>query len=496
MVPHQGVINLMSDLSGLLGMDAKSRFLSLTSMNFDIFVLEYTLPLFNGITCIIVSESSKRDVGLLKDLFNKHQPNFVQATPSMWNLLSDHVPKMKKGLKLLTGGENLSNSLKDKLLNIADDVYNVYGPTETTIWSTYTKCQKDKKATIGKPFANTQIYILDNNLNPCPIGAPGELYIGGDGVTHGYFGQEELTKERFISNPFVKELGLSKSDRIYKTGDLVRWLADGNIEYLGRTDFQVKIRGFRIELGEIENVLAKHKNISQVSVIDKEKEGQKYLVAYYVIAKDKKEPEIDDLRDHLLETLPDYMVPAAFVKLDEMPLTPNGKINRRALPEPDMSLMGEEYIAPSSEIEQKLAGIWSDVLKIDKNKVGIHDNFFHLGGNSLLAIQLVARIHAKLNCEISIKNLFDKPKLMDLSLFIESQVKEGTGVAYSPIKKTKLLKSGNAMSFAQERLWFLNEFEGSNENYNIPIILRLEGKLDIKALNKSLNQLNIQACIF
>ena len=230
--------------------------------------------------------------------------------------------------------------------------------------------KKIRKATIGKPFANTQIYILDNNLNPCPIGAPGELYIGGDGVTHGYFGQEELTKERFISNPFVKELGLSKSDRIYKTGDLVRWLADGNIEYLGRTDFQVKIRGFRIELGEIENVLAKHKNISQVSVIDKEKEGQKYLVAYYVIAKDKKEPEIDDLRDHLLETLPDYMVPAAFVKLDEMPLTPNGKINRRALPEPDMSLMGEEYIAPSSEIEQKLAGIWSDVLKIDKNKVG------------------------------------------------------------------------------------------------------------------------------
>ena len=197
------------------------------------------------------------------------------------------------------------------------------------------------------------------------------------GLARGYLNQEELTHERFISNPFAKELGLSKTDRIYKTGDLVRWLPDGNIEYLGRTDFQVKIRGFRIELGEIENVLAKHKAISQVSVIDKEKEGQKYLVAYYVISKGKKDPEIDALRSYLSETLPDYMVPAAFVKLDEMPLTPNGKINRRALPDPDMSLMGEEYVAPRNEIEEKLAEIWCDILKLDQ--IGVHDNFFSVG---------------------------------------------------------------------------------------------------------------------
>ena len=226
------------------------------------------LPLFNGSKCIIVSESNKRDVEILKDLFNKHQPNFIQATPSMWDMLSDHMPKMKQGLKLLTGGENLSNSLKDKLLSIADDVFNVYGPTETTIWSTYTKCQKDKKVTIGKPFANTQTYIVDNNLNPCPIGAPGELHIGGAGLARGYLNQPELTQERFIDNPFAKEVGLPTTDRIYKTGDLVRWLPDGNIEYLGRTDFQVKIRGFRIELSEIENVLAKHEAISQVAVIE------------------------------------------------------------------------------------------------------------------------------------------------------------------------------------------------------------------------------------
>ena len=208
-----------------------------------------------------------------------------------------------------------------------------------------------------------------------------------------------------------------------------------------------------------------------------------------MIAKGKKAPEIDDLRDYLSISLPDYMVPAAFVKLDEMPLTPNGKINRRALPEPDMSLIGEEYVAPRNEVEKKLAEIWSHVLKIDQDKVGIHDNFFHLGGHSLLAIQLVARIHAKLNCDMSIKNLFDKPKLMDLATFVEHKIREGTGVVYSPIKKTKLLSDGNTMSFAQERLWFLDQFEGSRNHYNIPMVARMSGKLNVQVLEKSLNQL-------
>ena len=208
-------------------------------------------------------------------------------------------------------------------------------------------------------------------------------------------------------------IGLPDSDRIYKTGDMVKWLPDGNIEYIGRTDFQVKIRGFRIELGEIENVLAKHKNISQVSVIDKEKEGQKYLVAYYVIAKDKQEPEIDALRDHLSESLPDYMVPAAFVKLDEMPLTPNGKINRRALPDPDMSLMGGEYVAPRNEIEEKLAEIWCDILKLEK--IGIHDDFFSMGGDSIISIQLVSKAR---NSDIYFtpKDLFQNPTIAQLAL--------------------------------------------------------------------------------
>ena len=269
-----------------------------------------------------------------------------------------------------------------------------------------------------------------------PNRRPGELYIGGGGVTQGYFGQEELTKERFIPNPFAKEVGLPKSDRIYKTGDLVRWLPDGNIEYLGRTDFQVKIRGFRIELGEIENTLAQHSAISQVTVIDKDKEGQKYLAAYYIVGKDKEAPEVEGLRAHLLEKLPDYMVPAAFVKLDEMPLTPNGKINRKAFPDPDMSLMEEEYVAPRNEIEAQLAQIWCDILKLEQ--IGIHDNFFRIGGHSLLSVQLVSSVNEAFDLSVMVSWAFAKTTIAEQALSIEKDrfdLKE-----YQPMLKLKAFK--------------------------------------------------------
>ena len=505
MIEHRNLVNHMIWMIREFKFNSSDVIFQKTPYSFDASVWELFLPFIIGAKGVVSGSSGHKDPQYLVDKIISEKITVVQFVPALLDLImNDYSSKIgsSKLKRIFCGGEALKLTTNISKLDLQKiKLCNLYGPTESTIDSSFNDNisllnSEPSSIPIGMPIDNIKLYILDNNLNPCPIGAPGELYIGGAGLARGYLNQDKLTRERFISNPFAQELGLSKSDRIYKTGDLVRWLPDGNIEYLGRTDFQVKIRGFRIELGEIENVLAKHKSISQVSVIDKEKEGSKYLVAYYVIAKGKKDPEIDALRDYLSETLPDYMVPAAFVKLDKMPLTPNGKINRRALPDPDMSLMGEEYVAPRNEIEKKLAEIWSDVLKIDKDKVGIHDNFFHLGGHSLLAIQLVARIHAKLNCEISIKQLFDKPKLMDLSLFIEGQIKAGAGVTYSPIKKTKLLKDGNAMSFAQERLWFLNEFEGSNENYNIPIILRLEGKLDIKALNKSLNQLIVRHASF
>ena len=502
MLEQNSVVDCMFWLQKEYGLTAKDRVLQKTPISFDVSVSEYLWSLLFGATLVIAKPEGHKDPEYLAQLIGEHKVTFTHFVPSLLKVLIDLAnadKQIKNNLsslnKVFCAGEALNIEIVRSCSNLLQvELFNIYGPTEAAIFATHYKCQLDvlekmNLVPIGEGVDNAQMYILNNNLNPCPIGAPGELYIGGAGLARGYLNQEELTKERFIPNPFAKELSLCNSDRIYKTGDLVRWLPDGNIEYLGRTDFQVKIRGFRIELGEIEKVLAKHKAISQVSVIDKEKEGQKYLAAYYVIAKGKKAPEIDDLRDYLSISLPDYMVPAAFVKLDEMPLTPNGKINRRALPEPDMSLIGEEYVAPRNEVEKKLAEIWSHVLKIDQDKVGIHDNFFHLGGHSLLAIQLVARIHAKLNCDMSIKNLFDKPKLMDLATFVEHKIREGTGVVYSPIKKTKLLSDGNTMSFAQERLWFLDQFEGSRNHYNIPMVARMSGNLNVQVLEKSLNQL-------
>ena len=354
---------------------------------------------------------------------------------------------------------------------------NLYGPTEASIDVSFYDCVGLAKSDlasvpIGKSIDNIQLYILNKNLKPCPIGAPGELYIGGAGLARGYLNQEELTKERFITNPFAQELSLSKLDRIYKTGDLVRWLSDGNIEYLGRTDFQVKVRGFRIELGEIENVLAKHKNISQVSVIDKEKEGQKYLVAYYVIAKDKKDPEIDDLKNYLSETLPDYMVPAAFMKLDEMPLTPNGKINRRALPEPDMSLMGEEYVAPENEIEKKLAEIWCDILKLDK--IGIHDNFFSMGGDSIISIQLVSKAR---NSDIYFtpKDLFQNPTIAQLAAI---------DLKGSVIEAEQGLVTGEAPLIPIQQ-WFFEQNYENQDHWNQAQLLKISESLDLEVLEKA-----------
>ena len=370
MLEHDGVINRINWMHKEYGLNKNDKILQKTPFSFDVSVWELLWAITYGGQLVFAKPEGHKDPEYLLESIEKFGITKMHFVPSMLQVFMDYIEAGNLSLSKLSSlkdifcsGEALALPLAKMVLDkLSLKLNNLYGPTEASIDVSFYDCVGLAKSDlasvpIGKSIDNIQLYILNKNLKPCPIGAPGELYIGGAGLARGYLNQEELTKERFITNPFAQELSLSKLDRIYKTGDLVRWLSDGNIEYLGRTDFQVKVRGFRIELGEIENVLAKHKNISQVSVIDKEKEGQKYLVAYYVIAKDKKDPEIDDLKNYLSETLPDYMVPAAFMKLDEMPLTPNGKINRRALPEPDMSLMGEEYVAPENEIEKKLAEI-------------------------------------------------------------------------------------------------------------------------------------------
>ena len=366
MIEHHSLINLSEVQRDFFGFSEDTRSLQFAPFSFDAAPWEIFVSLTNGGELYIVSSDIRQDGSQLAEYLEKKQIGIATLPPALLSVFPElSIPLLKS---LVIAGDTCEQSVMD-FWSKERLFINAYGPTESTVCASMHKYNTGDSATnIGKPNPNARLYILDNILNPCPIGAPGELYIGGAGLARGYLNQEALTKERFIPNPFAQELDLPASDRIYKTGDLVRWLPDGNIEYLGRRDFQVKIRGFRIELGEIENVLAKHQSIAQVTVIAQQKEEQKYLVAYYVIAKDQNTPAVEDLRAYLSPTLPDYMVPSAFIQLDEMPLTPNGKINRRALPEPDMSLMGEEYVAPSNEIEKTLAGIWSTVLKIDQEK--------------------------------------------------------------------------------------------------------------------------------
>jgi acyl-coenzyme A synthetase/AMP-(fatty) acid ligase/acyl carrier protein len=344
-------------------------------------------------------------------------------------LLSAGLSTEKLKIKVLCGGEALTTELANQLLGTGVELWNVYGPTETTIWSTVSQVEKINDSgeegiiPIGNPIGNTQIYILDSDLQPVPIGVAGELHIGGAGLARGYLNRLELTAEKFIESPF------KRSERLYKTGDLARYLANGQIEYLGRIDNQVKVRGFRIELGEIEAVINAYPYVSQGVVIAREDSpGNQRLVAYLVT---KDGFDLLQLRNLLKLQLPDYMMPATFVVLDSLPLTPNGKVDRKALPTPEIDLSKEkEFVPPQTPTEEMIANIFATVLNIQL--VGIHDNFFELGGHSLLATQVISRLRKAFEIEIPLKELFAAPTVAQLSDRIES------------------LRNNNSLSLAQQ----------------------------------------------
>jgi acyl-CoA synthetase (AMP-forming)/AMP-acid ligase II/acyl carrier protein len=326
-----------------------------------------------------------------------------------------------------TGGEVLSGELQQRFFQrLKADLYNGYGPTESTIAVTYWKCQREDnraRVPIGQPIGNARVYLLDARLQPVPIGVPGEIYISGVPLARGYLNRPELTSERFIEDPFRKS-GVTSS-RLYMTGDRARYLPDGTIEFLGRLDDQVKIRGIRIELGEIETVLKNHPRVQRVVVIDREDEpGGKCLVAY-VITEDDEAIDTGEFRQFLQQTLPAYMIPSAFVKSTTFPLTANGKINRRALPKPEISDMraAVSYIAPRTPLEQQLADIWAQILK--RERVGIRDDFFELGGHSLLATQVIARIQDVIQLELPLRQLFETPTIEEIALSITQRELQG-----------------------------------------------------------------------
>lgn len=387
-VPHGAVVNLLSFMAQELRMGPHDVFPALASFAFDMCIPELYLGLVTGGVVAIGRRNLAANGEELARLLRRIGATIIHATPTTWNLLLE-AGFSGRGLKRIIGAEPLPRELATRLLEADASLYNFYGPTETTVWSAFHHFRsKHEPIVIGRPLANTQIYILDRNLQPTPIGVPGEIHIGGAGVAHGYLSRPELTAEKFIRNPFSQ-----KSDaRLYKTGDLGRYLVDGRIEFQGRSDNQVKVRGYRIELGEIEAVLGTHASVQECIVIAREDlPGDKQLVGY-VVPNAGQAIDVSALRAWVKERLPEYMVPRAIVEMPRLPLSPNGKVDRKNVPAPDYTRpeLAREYLAPRTPGEEVIANIWATVLKLDR--VGIHDDFFELGGHSLLAAQLLSEI--------------------------------------------------------------------------------------------------------
>lgn len=386
-IPHSAVVNLLLSMSKKPGLMANDTLLAVTTLSFDIAGLELFLPLVVGAKLVIASREAAADGNLLLSRIISSGATVMQATPVTWKLLIEAGWEGKPALKVLCGGEAFPRDLANELVRRSQSVWNMYGPTETTIWSSTIEVKAgDGPVPVGQPIDNTQFYVLDAANQLVPMGVAGELHIGGDGLARGYFHRPELTAEKFIGNPYQP----NSNSRMYKTGDLVRRKAEGTLEFLGRLDHQVKLRGFRIELGEIETALARYPGVKEAVVIVREDiPGDKRLVAY--VTSDQQAITVATVREVLTGKLPNYMLPSAVVRLDVMPLTPNGKIDRKALPAPDTGRVARqrEYVGPRTEQEKTLSAIWAEVLHLER--VGIQDNLFELGADSLHIFQIVAR---------------------------------------------------------------------------------------------------------
>ncbi|HZI03814.1 MAG TPA: amino acid adenylation domain-containing protein, partial [Archangium sp.] len=458
-----------------------SGVLAATSLNFDLSVFELFAPLSRG-GAVIVADNALA----LPTLEARQEVTLINTVPSaMAELLrAQGVPSSVRTVNL--AGEPLTAALS-RLIHEQPHVealYNLYGPTEDTTYSTYVRVPRELhgEPTIGKPLAGTQGYVLDANMQLVPVGVPGELYLGGAGLARGYLYRPELAAERFVPNPFSTTPG----ERLYRTGDRVRYLPDGQLEYQGRIDNQVKVRGFRIELGEIETALRGHPGVREAVVVAREDSpGDKRLVAY-LVAHPSQTPTPAELRSFLKQSLPEYMVPSALMVLDKLPLNPNGKVDRKALPVPERVETSQQYVAPRNETEQLLAQLWSEVLKVPR--IGVHDNFFELGGHSLLATQALSRIRTTFQVELPLRDLFQAPSIATLALKLDAAVRAGQGVqapALTRVSREGLLP----LSFAQQRLWFLDQLEPGSAFYNVPTAVKLEGSLDVTALRNSLDAL-------
>lgn len=490
MVKQYGLLNFLLDMQQRTGLSVDDKLLAVTTLSFDIAALELYLPLISGSCLHLASQAIASDGLSLQQHLTQHAITFMQATPATWQMLKHSHWHPATPLNILCGGEALLPDLANYLLEHSQNLWNVYGPTETTIWSTAYPIQNKLShyPAIGRPIANTRIYILDAHHQLQPPGIPGELCIAGAGLARGYLNRPELSAEKFI------EIDLfGQTERIYKTGDLARWLPDGNLEYLSRIDHQIKLRGFRIELGEIEVVLSQHEAVKDNALVVQQTGNDKRLIAYITVH-DALNAEhgvfITALRDWLKTRLPDYMVPSHIVILDKLPLTPNGKINRKVLEkranEENLVVASLDYVAPRNAEEERIAHIWADTLGLEK--VGIHDDFFTLGGHSLLATQVISRIRDQLKVNLPIKTLFQYPTLAE---FAAQCSHDPSQMGFIPISQAQLSEQTRfSISLTELELWFMQQlYPDAASMYYLSLASCLNGPLNLSWLKHSLQHL-------
>ncbi|WP_432021789.1 amino acid adenylation domain-containing protein [Streptomyces parvus] len=479
-VTGENLVNLLSDFRSRLSFGAEDRLLAVTTFGFDISNLELLLPLISGGRVVLASKEASQDPNALGGLIAASGATVMQATPALWQtLLASGDHEGLRRVKVLVGGEALPRPLAGALRDSAREVTQVYGPTETTIWSTAASLDEEGagRPPIGLPLANTRAYVLDSALRPVPAGVAGELYLAGAGVARGYLNRPALTAQRFVADPFGPAGG-----RMYRTGDLVRRHADGNLEFLDRVDRQVKIRGFRIELGEIEEALDQHPAVARAAVVVHEDQaGEKRLVAYTVPAPGHDAADTASLRAHLAGQLPAHMVPSAIVGLDALPLTPNGKLDRKALPAPDFASAAGAGRGPRTPQEEILCGLFAEVLGLPS--VGAEDGFFDLGGHSLLATRLTNGVRARLGVEVPVRAVFEAPTVRALATRLAG------GDRARPALTAADRPAELPLSHGQRRLWFLSRLEDGDAAYNIQATLRITGDLDRTALADALADL-------
>ncbi len=486
-VPHRAVANFLASMAREPGLTERDVLVAVTTLSFDIAVLELLLPLAIGAEVVLATREQATDATALLGLIEQHRATVMQATPATWRMLVESGWRGHEQLKALCGGEPLPGELADALLSRTGELWNMYGPTETTVWSSLARVGRGP-IVIGHPIANTQIHVLDDDLQPVPVGVVGELFIGGDGVTLGYLERPELTAEKFVADP----TRLAPGARLYRTGDLGRWRtqADGTgaLQCLGRTDFQVKLRGYRIELGEIEVALARHPAVAQATVVTREdRPGDVRLVAYLVPRAGVAMPADDTLRAYLGQTLPDYMVPSRFMALAALPLTGSGKVDRKALPAPSgPALAGQGApVAPRTPTEELVARAYMETLALPR--LGVHDDFFALGGHSLLVAQMTARLSRELGRMVPMRAGFEHATVAGLATWLDDAAPREEQPLPAVPRRTETTPA--PLSLMQQRVWYLEQLQLGRTVFNVPSAHRLRGPLDVDALGRAFTAL-------